>query len=103
MHNNIKTARIVSKISQLEMSEQLNISRQSYIDIENGTRVPRSDILFNISLITKKNITFFYNECHQNQLDTLIFLFQGKTDIEKAHYIELLELLIEQNKNNPLS
>lgn len=103
MHNNIKAARKESKISQLEMSDLLNISRQSYIDIENGTRVPRSDILFNISSITKKDITFFYNECHPSNIDTIISLFQGKTDIEKSHYIELLELLIEQNKNNPLS
>ncbi|WP_412547357.1 MULTISPECIES: helix-turn-helix transcriptional regulator [Photobacterium] len=103
MHNNIKAARKESKISQLEMSDLLKISRQSYIDIENGTRVPRSDILFNISLITKKNITFFYNECHPSKIDTLISLFQGKTDIEKTYYIELLELLIEQNKNNLLS
>ena len=58
MHNNIKTARIESKISQLEMSDLLKISRQSYIDIENGTRIPRSDVLFNISLITKKILLF---------------------------------------------
>ena len=103
MHNNIKTARKESKISQLEMSELLNISRQSYIDIENGTRIPRSDLLFNISLITNKNITFFYNEHHLSQLDKIAFLFQGKTEKEKNHYINLLESLIKQHKNNHLS
>ena len=103
MHNNIKTARIESKISQLEMSDLLKISRQSYIDIENGTRIPRSDVLFNISLITKKNITFFYNDYYSSKLDNLTFLFQGKTEIEENHYIKLLELLIEKHLNNHLS
>ena len=103
MHNNIKTARKESKISQLEMSDLLKISRQSYIDIENGTRIPRSDVLFNISLITKKNITFFYNDYYSSKLDNLTFLFQGKTEIEKNHYIKLLELLIEKHLNNHLS
>ncbi|WP_080896398.1 helix-turn-helix transcriptional regulator [Photobacterium kishitanii] len=59
MHNKIKKARSELKISQLEMSNLLNISRQSYIDIENGTRIPRADLLFNISLITNKKNYFF--------------------------------------------
>ncbi|MEC6831384.1 helix-turn-helix transcriptional regulator [Photobacterium toruni] len=90
-------------MSQLEMSELLSISRQSYIDIENGSRIPRSDLLFNISLIYNKNIDFFYNKLDSIKLDQLTLLFQGKTEIEKDHYIELLELLIEENKNNHLS
>ncbi|WP_159447855.1 helix-turn-helix transcriptional regulator [Photobacterium toruni] len=92
-----------SNISQLEMSELLSISRQSYIDIENGSRIPRSDLLFNISLISNKNIDFFYNKLDSIKLDQLTLFFQGKTEIEKDHYIELLELLIEENKNNHLS
>lgn len=103
MHQKIKKARIESNISQLEMSELLSISRQSYIDIENGSRIPRSDLLFNISLISNKNIDFFYNKLDSIKLDQLTLLFQGKTEIEKDHYIELLELLIEENKNNHLS
>lgn len=103
MHQKIKKARMESNISQLEMSELLSISRQSYIDIENGSRIPRSDLLFNISLIYNKNIDFFYNKLDSIKLDQLTLLFQGKTEIEKDHYIELLELLIEENKNNHLS
>ncbi|MEC6814321.1 helix-turn-helix transcriptional regulator [Photobacterium toruni] len=103
MHQKIKKARMESNISQLEMSELLSISRQSYIDIENGSRIPRSDLLFNISLISNKNIDFFYNKLDSIKLDQLTLLFQGKTEIEKDHYIELLELLIEENKNNHLS
>ncbi|WP_423809372.1 helix-turn-helix transcriptional regulator [Photobacterium carnosum] len=103
MHHKIKIARIESKISQIEISDLLNISRQSYIDIENGSRTPRSDLLFNISLITNKNITFFYNESHSIILDRFILLFQGKTEKEKDQYITLLESLIEKNKHNHLS
>ncbi|WP_256384112.1 helix-turn-helix transcriptional regulator [Photobacterium toruni] len=88
MHQKIKKARIESNISQLEMSELLSISRQSYIDIENGSRIPRSDLLFNISLISNKNIDFFYNKLDSIKLDQLTLLFQGKTEIEKDYYIE---------------
>ncbi|OBU29136.1 hypothetical protein AYY22_00980 [Photobacterium kishitanii] len=65
------------------MSNLLNISRQSYIDIENGTRIPRADLLFNISLITNKKITFFYNEHNLSKLDHIAFLLRGKTEAEK--------------------
>ncbi|KJG58913.1 hypothetical protein UA38_03975 [Photobacterium kishitanii] len=103
MHNKIKKARSELKISQLEMSNLLNISRQSYIDIENGTRIPRADLLFNISLITNKKITFFYNEHNLSKLDHIAFLLRGKTEAEKNHYLKILESLIKKHKNNHLS
>ncbi|SMY15414.1 helix-turn-helix transcriptional regulator [Photobacterium aquimaris] len=103
MHNNIKKARSELKISQLEMSHLLNVSRQSYIDIENGTRIPRADLLLNISLITNKEISFFYNEHNSSKLDHIAFLLRNKTDQEKNNYLEILESLIQKNKNNHLS
>lgn len=100
MHNNIKKARIELKISQIEMSDLLNISRQSYLDIENGTRIPRSDLLFNISLLTNKKITFFYGEHNPTKIEYIEFLFKGKTENEKKQYIKLLEQLIQKHKHN---
>ncbi|MGR5283051.1 helix-turn-helix transcriptional regulator [Photobacterium damselae] len=60
MHVLILRARKSQKITQLEMAKKLGISRQTYVDIENGVRVPRVDLLNKISEITNKPVSYFF-------------------------------------------
>ncbi|WP_414478230.1 helix-turn-helix transcriptional regulator [Photobacterium damselae] len=62
MHVLILRARKSQKITQLEMAKKLGISRQTYVDIENGVRVPRVDLLNKISEITNKPVSYFLRE-----------------------------------------
>ncbi|GAW46563.1 helix-turn-helix transcriptional regulator [Photobacterium damselae subsp. piscicida] len=60
MHVLILRARKSQNITQLEMAKKLGISRQTYVDIENGVRVPRVDLLNKISEITNKSVSYFF-------------------------------------------
>jgi len=56
MENNIKKYRKAKNITQEEMADKLNVSRQSYINYENGDTEPSFDTLKNISRILNTSI-----------------------------------------------
>ncbi|WIG71444.1 helix-turn-helix domain-containing protein [Photobacterium damselae] len=56
----IKQARTEANINQSELARQLNIARQTYLDIESGKTTPRADVLWKISILTEKPITYFF-------------------------------------------
>ena len=96
IYKKIRQARMDAHISQIQMSKMLNISRQTYVDIENGIRVPRSDIIYQISIITNRNISyFFYENYEMGDINQIGVLLERLPDEKKQWYLKLLKKIIE--------
>lgn len=92
----IKNARLKSRISQTEMARVLSISRQTYIDIENGIRIPRADTIYNIAIATKTSINYFYYDKYSfGNIDQIAFLIDQLPNEKKLWYINILKNIIE--------
>ncbi|HIF9273842.1 TPA: helix-turn-helix domain-containing protein [Photobacterium damselae] len=95
-HHKIKNARLKSRISQSEMSRLLNISRQTYIDIENGIRTPRADTIHKIAIVTNTSISYFYYDTYDfGDVDQIAFLIEQLPNEKKLWYINVLKKIIE--------
>ncbi|KXF79960.1 helix-turn-helix transcriptional regulator [Enterovibrio coralii] len=60
--NKIKTAREMARKTQVYMAKELNIARQTYLDIENGKTAAKTTTLLEIAEITKMPIMWFLEE-----------------------------------------
>ncbi|HBF67707.1 MAG TPA: transcriptional regulator [Firmicutes bacterium] len=61
MKNNFKLYRKKAKLTQKEMADKLNVSRQSYIKYESGETEPSFETLKQISLILNTSIDELLN------------------------------------------
>lgn len=71
----VKQARKDCGMTQVTAAKRLGVARQTYIDLENGTTVPRLDTVLELSSLFNKDITYFI--CHRPELkniDTLELL-----------------------------
>lgn len=70
MKNNFKLYRKKAKLTQKEMANKLNVSRQSYIKYESGETEPSFETLKQISLILNTSIdNLLNNPANQNNSD----------------------------------
>lgn len=70
MKNNFKLYRKKAKLTQKEMADKLNVSRQSYIKYESGETEPSFETLKQISLILNTSIdNLLNNPANQNNSD----------------------------------
>ncbi len=58
----IKQARLAAKITQVDMAKTLKVARQTYNYLENGQVDPRLTVLLDIAEITKKPMSYFYDQ-----------------------------------------
>ncbi|OBU29784.1 helix-turn-helix transcriptional regulator [Photobacterium kishitanii] len=66
------------------MAEKLGISRQTYIDIENGVRIPKADTIYKISVITNQSINyFFYDNTEIGDIDQISILLEQLPESKK--------------------
>lgn len=92
----IRQARIDNHISQTQMAKMLNVSRQTYVDIENGIRVPRADIIYHISMITNHNVSYFFYDNYQlGDINQIGILLERLSDEKKQWYLKVLKKIIE--------
>ncbi|PSX16946.1 hypothetical protein C0W52_05075 [Photobacterium kishitanii] len=92
----IKGSRIISNISQKKMAEKLGISRQTYIDIENGVRIPKADTIYKISVITNQSINyFFYDNTEIGDIDQISILLEQLPESKKKWFFAVLKKIIE--------
>ncbi|HIF9104958.1 TPA: helix-turn-helix transcriptional regulator [Photobacterium damselae] len=96
MHVLILRARKSQKITQLEMAKQLGISRQTYVDIENGVRVPRVDLLNKISEITNKPVSYFFERNNPMDCERLLGLLAELEPKRRDWYMKLFEKILEE-------
>ncbi|OBU47643.1 helix-turn-helix transcriptional regulator [Photobacterium phosphoreum] len=95
-HNKIRQARIESHINQTQMANKLDISRQTYVDIEKGIRIPRADVIYKIAIITTKNIShFFYDDYQVGDINQIGFLLTNIPEERKKWYLKVLKKIIE--------
>ncbi|MEC6898373.1 helix-turn-helix transcriptional regulator [Photobacterium piscicola] len=95
MYRYIRKARIDSRISQQRMADLLGISRKTYYEIENGIRIPRTDVFYNISVITGVSISFLYGNEDKNTIDSLGVLFKRLSQNDKKTYIDEINFVIK--------
>lgn len=62
MDNRIKTERAIRKMTQKELADALNVSRQTIIAIESNKRDPSLKLAFDISKFFGKNIEEVFSE-----------------------------------------
>lgn len=62
MNNKILKSRYKLRLSQESMARLLGISKNAYINIETGKVKPKADVLYNISNVINKNVTYFYHD-----------------------------------------
>ncbi len=69
----LKQLRRQKKLTQLQISKQLNISRQAYSNYEQGRCLPPPDKLAELSLILNTNlfIQFIQNAAHNLHIDSI--------------------------------
>ncbi|SKA50590.1 helix-turn-helix transcriptional regulator [Enterovibrio nigricans] len=60
--NKIRTAREMAHKTQVFMAKELNIARQTYLDIENGKTAAKTTTLMEIAEITKMPIMWFLED-----------------------------------------
>ena len=58
----IKAAREATGISQVAMAKQLDIARQTYLDLESGKTEPRVTTLLSIAILTQRPLAWFVGE-----------------------------------------
>ncbi|GHA62089.1 helix-turn-helix domain-containing protein [Photobacterium aphoticum] len=58
----IKAAREAKGISQVAMAKQLDIARQTYLDLESGKTEPRVTTLLSIAILTQRPFAWFIGE-----------------------------------------
>ncbi|PSX20038.1 XRE family transcriptional regulator [Photobacterium kishitanii] len=95
-HKRIRQARIDSHISQIKMAKMLYISRQTYIDIENGIRVPKADTIYKIAIITNHSVGYFFYDNYQlGDIHQIGFLLEQLPNEKRKWYLKLLKKIIE--------
>lgn len=78
------------------MAEKLGISRQTYLDIENGVRIPKADTIYKISIITNQSINyFFYDDVEIGDIDQISILLEQLPENKKKWFFEVLKKIIE--------
>lgn len=89
MKNNFKLYRKKAKLTQKEMANKLNVSRQSYIKYESGETEPSFETLKQISLILNTSIdNLLNNPANQNnsdQFDKLVNDIKALVDSYKTN------------------
>lgn len=96
MHIFILRARKSQNITQLEMAKKLGMSRQTYVDIENGVRVPRVDLLNKISEITNKPVSYFFERNNSMDCERLLGLFSELDPKRRDWHMKLFEKILEE-------
>lgn len=80
----IRQAREYSDITQVQMAKNLNLARQTYLDIESGKTEPKVSSLITIAELTGRPINWLvYGETdqldlaltHQHEINELLMLF----------------------------
>ena len=89
MKNNFRFYRNKRNFTQEQMAKMLNVTRQSYINYENGDTEPSFDILLNISSILKTPIDDLLN----NEI------YPSDRNSELTKLIKELETLLSKYKN----
>jgi len=64
MKNKLKVFRIIKNLTQEQLADKLNVSRQTVIAIESGKYLPSLGLAFKIATFFKVNIEniFIYNQ-----------------------------------------
>ncbi|WP_305810248.1 helix-turn-helix transcriptional regulator [Photobacterium kishitanii] len=84
------------KYQPKKMAEKLGISRQTYIDIENGVRIPKADTIYKISVITNQSINyFFYDNTEIGDIDQISILLEQLPESKKKWFFAVLKKIIE--------
>ena len=103
----IREAREWKEISQVAMAKQLDIARQTYLDLETGKTEPRVTTLVKIARITGRSLSWFIelepvsaDDGRQYDIARLAELFERVPEPQRAkllaHHIGLLSCYVEQ-------
>ncbi|MEC6881310.1 helix-turn-helix domain-containing protein [Photobacterium piscicola] len=96
---NIKILRLrySLKLSQSDMALALGISRSTLVRIERGDISPKADIIKKLSILSGKNISYFYHtkDRHIEKIQNIL--------IEKNVSNDILSLLIKQIEEELIS
>lgn len=99
----LKEIRRFRKLTQKEISIQLNISRQAYSNYEQGRCLPPPDTLADISILLNTNlfILFIHDAFNQHHLKPLV----QNNEISEDELVALLDLYSKmslESRNNLL-
>lgn len=79
------------KITQQQMADRLGISRQAWLDMENGRSAPKSELLNDLSSILGKSINWIISG--KDPLYEISSIIESLSDDERNKLIELLDEL----------
>lgn len=100
--NQIKRMREFRKMSQQELADRLNTTKQTVSRYENGQRKANQDVLFDLSHIFGCNINDFFPKNHANdkQIETIAaHIDDDVTEEEMEEILAYIEMKKSLRKN----
>ena len=70
---NLKNARIYRKMTITELSEKINVTKQTISQYERGSIYPESTNLINLSTVLKVPTEYFYTNIYDNKQETTVY------------------------------
>lgn len=100
--NQIKSMREFRRMSQQELADKLNTTKQTVSRYENGQRKANQDVLFELSHIFGCNINDFFpkNESNNHQIETIAaHIDDDVTEEEMEEILAYIEMKKSLRKN----
>lgn len=103
-HEQLKSLRLAKGLSQLEISEELGIAKNTYIGFEKGDREPRLSELKKMALLFNMTLSELCMDADSRNVDeSLVLLFAAVKNFDEAEmrtFNDLVEAMVIKHHAN---